>query len=448
MLDELDLVAQRDTPIRDLSGGERRRTACGMELVGNPDVLLLDEPTSGLDPVLERRLMLMFRRLADQGRAVVVATHATGSLGVCDAVARPARPTARSAFSGAPAEARAHLEADRPCGRDAASPSSMTAGAADGAARPVAERSIVRRRRFGLELRTLTARYVRTLTARSPHARRAARAGADHRPADRDPVRLRPADRVRPPPRPISRRSVFLLHDRLGLARGHRRATRDRQGAGHHRAGVRRRSAARRLRAGQGRVLFVLSAAQVLLMVAVVIALRLQAASARRRSSSCSGSASRVAWTSVALGLLVSAAARSVDQATGVIPLMLIPQLLFAGALIPLGRMPRAVEALAAAHATRGGRSPEWARRPGLQAKFTASSRRGERARVRSRASSASPRARAPRSSPGSRCFWLFVHRGAAQPPGAPRGRLAGRGSLSGASSATACCGADAASGG
>ena len=83
---ELGLTEQGERMIQNLSGGERRRAACGLELVGDPPVLLLDEPTSGLDMVLERRLMLMFRRLADQGRAVIVATHATASLDLCDEV--------------------------------------------------------------------------------------------------------------------------------------------------------------------------------------------------------------------------------------------------------------------------------------------------------------------------------------------------------------------------
>ena len=109
VLDELDLAAQADTLIGNLSGGERRRAACGLELVGDPPVLLLDEPTSGLDAVLERRLMQLFRRLADHGRAVLVATHASASLDLCDEVV--VLEAGQCSFRGSPSAARAHLAA-------------------------------------------------------------------------------------------------------------------------------------------------------------------------------------------------------------------------------------------------------------------------------------------------------------------------------------------------
>jgi ABC-type multidrug transport system ATPase subunit len=87
VLDELQLAGQSDQRIHSLSKGERRRVALAVELVGQPDVLLLDEPGSGLDAALERRLMRLLRGLADQGRAILAATHQTASLRLCDRIA-------------------------------------------------------------------------------------------------------------------------------------------------------------------------------------------------------------------------------------------------------------------------------------------------------------------------------------------------------------------------
>jgi ABC-type multidrug transport system ATPase subunit/ABC-type multidrug transport system permease subunit len=342
VLDELDLGPQRHTWIRNLSGGERRGTACGLELVGDPAVLLLDEPTSGLDPVLERRLMLMFRRLADSGRAVVVATHTSSSLDLCDAVLVLA-PDGTTAFSGDPAAARAHLEQSVRGGeaRLAEHHASRTVETAHGA-RP---RTAARRRRFSLEFGTLLARYARTMV----RDRRTLAALLGQAPliglliaipfgsVSLSGSSAAPADLMQ---------VVFLLMTAsiwLGVTGAAREVVKER--------GILEREFDVGLRLdayvlAKAMALFVLSAAQVLLVMVVVVALRLGGQSPAAIFE-LFGLAVAVAWTSVALGLAVSAAARSVDQATGVVPLLLIPQLLFAGALIPLARMPRAVEALA-----------------------------------------------------------------------------------------------------
>ena len=51
-------------------------------------------------------------------------------------------------------------------------------------------------------------------------------------------------------------------------------------------------------------------------------------------------------WSTIGIGLVVSTVARSVDQATSLIPLLLIPQLLFGGALVAFDRMSGPVKAL------------------------------------------------------------------------------------------------------
>ena len=53
IIDDLGLEAVADMKVgtdemRGISGGERKRTCIGMELITNPDVLFLDEPTTGM----------------------------------------------------------------------------------------------------------------------------------------------------------------------------------------------------------------------------------------------------------------------------------------------------------------------------------------------------------------------------------------------------------------
>jgi len=87
VLDELDLGDHAETRIGSLSGGQRKRVGVGTELVNRPSLLFLDEPTTGLDPGLETRLMEIFRDLAEPGRrSVTVVTHATKNLDLPDQV--------------------------------------------------------------------------------------------------------------------------------------------------------------------------------------------------------------------------------------------------------------------------------------------------------------------------------------------------------------------------
>ncbi len=87
VLDEVDMTAHVDQRIDALSGGQRKRVSIACELLADPPLLFLDEPTSGLDPGLERKLMHTLRRLADGGRTIVLITHATANIRVCDHIA-------------------------------------------------------------------------------------------------------------------------------------------------------------------------------------------------------------------------------------------------------------------------------------------------------------------------------------------------------------------------
>lgn len=80
VLGQLDLDKQRhslvgDAVVRGLSGGQRRRLNVAMELLGQPSLLLLDEPTSGLDARSAMQLIQKCRSLASEGRTVVMTIH-------------------------------------------------------------------------------------------------------------------------------------------------------------------------------------------------------------------------------------------------------------------------------------------------------------------------------------------------------------------------------------
>jgi ABC-type multidrug transport system ATPase subunit len=67
-----ELLAKR---VGQLSGGQRKRVSVAVELMSRPRILFLDEPTSGLDPASEQELMSMLRDVTNSGCSVVCTTH-------------------------------------------------------------------------------------------------------------------------------------------------------------------------------------------------------------------------------------------------------------------------------------------------------------------------------------------------------------------------------------
>lgn len=76
----LSLTEAKDTIIgspekRGISGGQRKRVNLGQELLTEPSILFLDEPTSGLDPKTDMDVMKLLKSIADKGKIVVLTTH-------------------------------------------------------------------------------------------------------------------------------------------------------------------------------------------------------------------------------------------------------------------------------------------------------------------------------------------------------------------------------------
>lgn len=64
-----------DRDLRELSGGERQRVYVAMALAQGGDAILLDEPTTYLDVAAQFELLELLRKLADQGKTVVLVLH-------------------------------------------------------------------------------------------------------------------------------------------------------------------------------------------------------------------------------------------------------------------------------------------------------------------------------------------------------------------------------------
>ena len=109
VMEDLDLAHRKDTQISQLSGGQQKRVSIGVELLTKPGLFFLDEPTSGLDPGMETELMRLMRRLADQGRTIVMITHATKNVMLADKVVFLARGGYLTWF-GPPEEALAYFD--------------------------------------------------------------------------------------------------------------------------------------------------------------------------------------------------------------------------------------------------------------------------------------------------------------------------------------------------
>ena len=83
-IEAVALTDHADALVENLSGGQWSRANLACTLVGDPEVLVLDEPTVGLDPVLRRDLWDLFRRLAGDGRTVLVSSHVMDEAVRCD----------------------------------------------------------------------------------------------------------------------------------------------------------------------------------------------------------------------------------------------------------------------------------------------------------------------------------------------------------------------------
>ncbi len=75
LLEIVELTEAKNTQVRKLSGGQRRRLDFALALAGDPDLVFLDEPTTGFDPEARMRCWAAIENLRRLGKTILLTTH-------------------------------------------------------------------------------------------------------------------------------------------------------------------------------------------------------------------------------------------------------------------------------------------------------------------------------------------------------------------------------------
>lgn len=75
VLEIVDLTEKANNFPRQLSGGEKQRTAIARALINRPDVILADEPTGNLDPYNTSEIIRLLLKIHEMGTTIILATH-------------------------------------------------------------------------------------------------------------------------------------------------------------------------------------------------------------------------------------------------------------------------------------------------------------------------------------------------------------------------------------
>ncbi|MEX2236480.1 MAG: ATP-binding cassette domain-containing protein [Dehalococcoidia bacterium] len=357
------LSERRQTQVKSLSGGQRKRVSVAVELLSRPAAFFLDEPTSGLDPALEGRMMGLFKGLTQNGATVVVSTHVTQNLGMCDRIAWMARG-GRLVFFGSPTEALRHfkvshfgevydlLDDEKASARWAETFVGSAAhranvaeplGKSEAAAAPATMTGTAAKRTggdFWRQLVWLTRRYADVLMRDRQNlflllVQAPAIAGALLILFDPDIFTLGIGDGGDARRAMISMHMIGVSAIFLGATNAAREISKE--------SGI----YARERLVNIGVVPYVLSKVAVLSVLCVFQAAVLLVLFSLRVDLDLDSSGYIALWAAVLLtalaglsmGLLTSAVTGNSDRAMAVVPLLVIPQLIFDGALVPIEQM-------------------------------------------------------------------------------------------------------------
>lgn len=344
VLEELGLADRADALLDDLSRGERKRAEVAVELIGDPEMLLLDEPDTGLDPGLSHRLMLSLRAIADRGRGICLITHDVRSLELCDRIIVMA-PGGTLAFDGPPRAAAAHFGVGEPAEiyDVLARPAEGEAAAEEGTLR-LERAPLALDRPFGSQAVILADRDL-TLLRRD---RRTLALLIGQAPLIGLLIGLVLPTSVLENPSLAGFNGVLLTFLVLIGAIFLGVVTTARSIVGELNVIERETAAGVRTDAyvaAKAMIAFPLIAVQALLLFAVTVVIQPLNAPASVYLQ-VFGIVLLTAIAAGAMGLALSSRVGSASQATAAVPLLLVPQILFAGAVVPVAVMPTIVKVI------------------------------------------------------------------------------------------------------
>lgn len=83
----VDLSSDLSKRVDKYSGGMRRRLSLAIAIIQDPELLILDEPTVGIDPLLKKKIWNELIKLKNEGKTILVTTHAMDEAEQCDELA-------------------------------------------------------------------------------------------------------------------------------------------------------------------------------------------------------------------------------------------------------------------------------------------------------------------------------------------------------------------------
>lgn len=86
ILEDLGLEERMNHYPKELSGGECQRVAIARALVNNPKIIIADEPTGNLDDNNEKYVFSLLKKIANEGKCIIVVTHNKEIKKYCDKI--------------------------------------------------------------------------------------------------------------------------------------------------------------------------------------------------------------------------------------------------------------------------------------------------------------------------------------------------------------------------